>query len=80
MPMRYVLVTARILSMKSSASGLSDRFLRATILTVLRAPGNSTGKTLSVGSMPGNLSEYSEDTVKNRPASRVRCFRNFGPY
>jgi hypothetical protein len=33
--------------MKSSASGLSDQFLRLMILNVLRAPGNSTGKTLT---------------------------------
>jgi hypothetical protein len=44
-----------MLSMKSSASGLRDRFLRLMILMVLRALGNSTGKALSEVSRPGSV-------------------------
>ena len=63
------LVTARMSSMKSSASGLSKRFLRLIILIVLRAPGNSTGKALTEGSLPANESANSGIAVRKRPVA-----------
>ena len=58
-----------MLSMKSSASGLSNRFLRLIIRIVLRAPGNSTGKALSEGSLNGSFNANSGTTVRKRPVA-----------
>src|SRR5262249_13776115 len=54
----------RIFSMKSSAIGLSDRFLAATNRMVLREFGNSTGSTLRDENWPGGRSANSGMTVR----------------
>ena len=56
-----------MLWVKSSANGLSMRFLRLMIRIMQCAPYSSIGKALSEGFLPGNVSENSGITVRKRP-------------
>src|SRR5258708_22123710 len=63
------LTMARTVSMKSSARGLSVRFLKVKIAVVRGAFGNSTGRAFSEGCLPGSNNAKRGSTVTKRPAA-----------
>src|SRR5437763_1053956 len=64
------LTMARIVAMKISARGLRVRFLNVRIAVVRGAFGNSTGRALSEGCLPGNNNAKRGSTVRKRPVAR----------